>query len=144
MAHWGFCRGCIPHGPFTFANELIVNTCLCRHSDGRKDNVSWRLGPVACRPTTLLSGIALATAGSASARLLSLSSLSWAAPHNSLFFVPFFSKRLYNIIHLLRLSFMSFTGCSLRISRKSSKALSDNLLFYLVSSFYSSGKCHHL
>ena len=50
--------------------------------------------------------------------------------HSSfLFFVPFFSKRLENIIHLLRLSLISFTGCSRRVSRKSSNALSDQSSF---------------
>ena len=98
-----------------------------------------------------------------------------------LLIIPFFlflSKCLEKIIHLLRLSFISFTGCSLTVSRKcffcsflnvwrrltiycvyhSSLLLAalggfpenllrlyqTNLLFYLVSSFYSSGKCHHL
>ena len=45
-----------------------------------------------------------------------------------LLIIPFFlflSKRLENIIHLFRLSFICFTGCSRRVSRKSSKALSD-------------------
>ena len=41
----------------------------------------------------------------------------------------FFSKRLENIIHLLRLSFISYTGCSRSVSRKSSKALSDKSSF---------------
>ena len=41
----------------------------------------------------------------------------------------FFSKRFENIIHLLRLSFISFTGCSRSVSRKSSKALSGQSSF---------------
>ena len=44
-------------------------------------------------------------------------------------FILLFSERLENIIHLLGLSFISFTGCSRRISRKSSKALSDQSSF---------------
>ena len=55
----------------------------------------------------------------------------------------FLSQHLENIIHLLRVSFISFTGCSCSFSRKSSKLYQTNHLFYLVSSFYSSGKCHH-
>ena len=45
----------------------------------------------------------------------------------ALFF--FFSKHFENIIHLLCLSFISFTGCSRSVSRKSSKALSDQSSF---------------
>ena len=46
-----------------------------------------------------------------------------------LFFVPFFSKRLESIIHLLCLSFISFSGSSRSVSRKFSKALSDQSSF---------------
>ena len=48
-----------------------------------------------------------------------------------LLFLRFFSKRLENMIHLLPLSFISFTGCSWRVSRKSSKALSDQSSFFI-------------
>ena len=49
-----------------------------------------------------------------------------------LLIIPFFCSFLNvlkNIIHLLRLSFISFTSCSWRVSRKSSKALSDQSSF---------------
>ena len=55
------------------------------------------------------------------------------------FFVPFFSKHLENIIHLLCLSFIYFTGCSRRVSRKFSKALShqSSFLFGFFFLFFS-------
>ena len=130
VADSGFPQVCMPHTPFTSGNDFIVNTWFCGHAYGRKHGVYWR-------SWTMLR-VAL-RAFFPTRRLLLRDQVLPDYPAFLPFlehlliilfiFVTFFSKRLENIIHLLRLSFIPFSASSLKVGWKSSKALSDQSSF---------------